>query len=175
MIRIVSFPRFSQHPSARHQGVKGPSAGTGQAGQILASLQVQEESIESLSFSDPPLTVLAAGSVDGSIVLFDAAHNFAVRRKMEDAHDDEAVIKVEFVRAGHGGANGWLLTSCGNDGVVRRWDCRGGTGTSEKGLVQEWRGHRGGGEGGGVLGFVQSHGRIVTAGDDAVALVFQTS
>lgn len=174
MIRIVSLLRFSQHQASRHQGNRGPSVNAGQAGQILASLQAQEESIESLAFSDPPLTVLAAGSVDGSIVLFDAAHNFAIRRRIEDAHDDEAVIKVEFVKAGHGGADGWLLTSCGNDGVVRRWDCRGGIGANEKGLVQEWRGHRGGGEGGGVLGFVQSHGRIVTAGDDAVALVFQT-
>ena len=63
------------------------------------------------------------------------------------------------------------------DGVVRRWDTRGGvSGEKAQGLVGEWRGHRGGGEGGGVLGFVMvgSGGgrKIVTAGDDSVALVF---
>lgn len=192
MIRVVSLPRLPQHaapPAQRrpsnshhvHHSNKVHSAsaghGAGGGGQVVASLQAQEESIESLAFSDPPLTVLASGSVDGTIVLFDAAHNFAVRRKIEDAHDEEAVIKVEFVRAGQGGAEGWLLTSCGNDGVVRRWDCRGGTASTQggKGLVREWRGHRGGGEGGGVLGFVQgsSGRRIVTAGDDGIALVFQ--
>ena len=186
MIRVVGLPKFhsesSALPGSRGAGAKSKAAGkgasgsasAGQAGQILASLQAQSDSVESLSFSDPPLTVLAAGSVDGSIVLFDAAHNFAVKRKIENAHDEEAVIKVEFVKAGPGGADGWLLTSCGNDGVVRRWDCRGTT-SAANGLVGEWRGHQGGGEGGGVLGFVQSHGRIVTAGDDGIALVFQTS
>jgi ribosome assembly protein SQT1 len=37
----------------------------GQAGQILASLQAQSDGIETLP--PPPLTLLAAGSVDGSI------------------------------------------------------------------------------------------------------------
>jgi ribosome assembly protein SQT1 len=111
---------------------------------------------------------MAAGSVDGSIVLFDVAHRYAVRRKIEGAHEVEAVIKVEFVKAGPRGANGWILTSCGNDGVVRRWDCRGGTAAAAKGLMKELRGHRGGGDGGGILGFVQGPdgSRIVTAGDE---------
>jgi len=186
MIRIVGLPRFASEtsalPGSRGTGTRGKaggkgasgSASAGQAGQILASLQAQSDSVESLAFSDPPLTVLAAASVDGSIVLFDAAHNFAVKRKIENAHEEEAIIKVEFVKAGQGGTDGWLLTSCGNDGVVRRWDCRGTT-AADNGLVEEWRGHQGGGEGGGVLGFVQSHDRIVTAGDDGIALVFQTS
>ena len=186
MIRIVGLPRFVSEASAiprpRGTGTKSKAGGkgasgaasAGQAGQILASLQVQSDSVESLAFSDPPLTVLAAASVDGSIVLFDAAHNFAVKRKIENAHEEEAVIKVEFAKAGQGGTDGWLLTSCGNDGVIRRWDCRGTT-AADNGLVGEWRGHQGGGEGGGVLGFVQSHDRIVTAGDDGIALVFQTS
>jgi hypothetical protein len=38
---------------------------------------------------------------------------------------------------------------------VRRWDARGGTATSEQGLIRRWKGHRGGGERGGVMGFVQ--------------------
>ncbi|KAJ9645813.1 60S ribosomal subunit assembly or modification protein [Coniosporium tulheliwenetii] len=149
----------------------------GLAGQILASLKAQTDDVVTLSFSAPPSTLLAAGSVDGSIVLFDTAHRFAVRRHIPDAHAEEdeevekAVVKVEFVRDVPGGE--WLLTSCGSDGVVRRWDARGGTAAAAKGLVGEWRGHRGGGEGGLVQGFVQAGGRwIVTAGDDGVALVF---
>jgi ribosome assembly protein SQT1 len=41
--------------------------------------------------------------------------------------------------------------------------------------VKDWKGHRGGGEGGGVLGFVQGETgeRVVTAGDDSLVLVFE--
>lgn len=197
-IRVVGLPRLSS-PANSTAGAKGagakskaggskqaagpkPSnsavpASAGQAGQILASLQAQTDGIETLDFSQPPLTLLAAGSVDGSIALFDAAHNFAVRRHIPDAHEEEAVIKVEFVKTPLGTTNerNWLLTSCGNDGVLRRWDVRGGTATAAKGLAGEWKGHRGGGDGGGILGFVQGGGgqRVVTAGDDGVALVFE--
>ncbi|KAF2720225.1 WD40 repeat-like protein [Polychaeton citri CBS 116435] len=208
-IRIVGLPRLSLPAGSTSvtSGVKGggarskagggkqaaaPGSGgkasAGQAGQILASLQAQSDGVETLDFSQPPLTLLAAGSVDGSIALFDAAHNFAVRRHIKYAHTDdpetpEAVIRVEFVKSTPGGAGAsqgteagrnWLLTSCGNDGVVRRWDVRGGTAAAAKGLVGEWRGHRGGGEGGGILALVQGAGgrRIVTAGDDGVSLVF---
>ena len=45
------------------------------------------------------------------------------------------------------GAGGWLLRSVGYDGVLRSWDTRGGTAAAAKGLVGEWKGHRGGGEG----------------------------
>ncbi len=176
-------------------------------GTLLASLQSQSDSIETLSFSSPPLTLLASGSVDGSIALFDVAHSFALRRHMPDAHDGFAVVKVEFLTAatttagGQNGNKGHYLTSCGMDGVVRRWDARGkstpsttstgrnpgtaavpgGQGQGQgHGLLREWRGHRGEGEGGGVLGFVQggaaasdAAATIVTAGDDGVALVFR--
>ncbi|KAI4843583.1 WD40 repeat-like protein, partial [Aureobasidium sp. EXF-8845] len=186
-IRVVGLPRLSvpagQSAPAGGKGA-GPrgkagaragqaSAAAGQSGVILAALAAQSDGIETLSFAQPPLTLLAAGSVDGSIALFDVAHNFAIRRHIKDAHDEEAVIKVEFVNAGQGG-NNWMLTSCGNDGVVRRWDVRGGTAAANGGLSGEWKGHRGGGEGGGVMGFVQGGGgrAIVTAGDDSVSLVF---
>ncbi|KAK5170700.1 60S ribosomal subunit assembly or modification protein [Saxophila tyrrhenica] len=198
-IRVVGLPRLSQ-PANSTAGAKGAGAKTkagggkqapgpkgasaasaasaGQAGAILASLQAQSDGVETLDFSQPPLTLLAAGSVDGSIAIFDAAHNFAVRRQIPAAHDEEAVIQVSFVKTALGTANpiGHVLTSCGNDGVVRRWDVRGGTAAAGKGLLSEWRGHRGGGDGGGILGFVQGGGgrRVVTAGDDGVALVFQT-
>ena len=190
-IRIVGLPRIGAAPSST-AGVKGggaksktggakksggpsnvaTSTSAGQAGQILASLQAQSDGVETLSFSLPPLTLLAAGSVDGSIALFDMAHRFAVRRHIREAHEEFAVVKVDFVKNERGA---WLLTSCGMDGVVRRWDTRGGTGASGQGLVKEWKGHRGEGEGGGVLGFVQGGGgsRVVTAGDDGVSLVFE--
>jgi ribosome assembly protein SQT1 len=130
-----------------------------------------------MSFSSAPLTLMAAGNVDGSITLFDTAHRFAVRRRIEDAHADEespqAVVKLEFVAKE--GPGGWLLTSAGYDGVLKRWDARGGTAAAGKGLVGEWKGHRGGGEGGGIMAFVQGAGEaVVTAGDDHVALVFKT-
>ncbi|KAL8716394.1 MAG: hypothetical protein Q9220_000301 [cf. Caloplaca sp. 1 TL-2023] len=162
MIRIIGLPRFSTTTTTSAT----------QAGQILASLQVQSEGIETLAFS-PRHSLLAAGSVDGSIVLFDSAHRFTVRRHIKEAHDEEfAVVKVAF-GAAETEAEAWTLTSCGMDGVVRKWDCRGGAGTQQQGLVKEWRGHRGEGEGGGVLGFVLvDGGKVVTAGDDGVSLVF---
>jgi ribosome assembly protein SQT1 len=151
------------------------SSTSGQVGQLLASLQAGSDSVETLSFSQAPLTLLAAGNVDGSITLFDHAHRFAVRRRIESAHEDEegnqAVVKVEF--ASNPGQGAWLLTSCGNDGVLRRWDARGGTAAAGKGLIGEFRGHRGGvgvedEAGGGILGFVQGDGGkwVATAGDE---------
>ena len=190
-IRAVGLPRLDKQGSSssatagsRGAGAKNKVAGgkqagasrtttgasMGQAGQILASVQAQEGSIETMSFSALPSNLLATGSVDGSIALFDTAHRFAVRRHIKQAHEDEAVIKVEFVKGKT--ADGWLLTSCGNDGVLRRWDTRGGTATSSQGLVSEWRGHRGGGEEGGILGFVQGNGTyVVTAGDESVSFL----
>ena len=178
-IKIVGLPQVGA-PDANPTSSKKTKAGgsnsgkapSSSAGQILASLQAQSDSIETLSFSQPPLTLLAAGSVDGSIALFDTAHRFAVRRHIREAHEEFAVVKVEFVRNAQ---KAHFLTSAGMDGVVKRWDTRGGTTAAGQGLVAEWRGHRGEGEGGGVLGFVQGTGgeRIVTAGDDSVSLVFK--
>jgi WD40 repeat protein len=193
-IRIVGLPRLSltAPPAAttssggggaknktgggKQAGAKG-SASAGQSGQILASLQAGSDNVECMSFSSPPLMLMAAGNVDGSITLFDTAHRFAVRRRIEDAHADEespqAVVKLEFVNKE--GPGGWLLTSAGYDGVLRRWDTRGGTAAAGRGLAGEWKGHRGGGEGGGIMDFVQGSGEaVVTAGDDHVALVFKT-
>ncbi|KAI9866250.1 MAG: hypothetical protein M1813_001371 [Trichoglossum hirsutum] len=157
----------SKASSGRRSAATQSISGTGgQVGQILATLQAQTDGIETISFSSPPLNLLATGSVDGSIALFDTSHRFAVRRHIQDAHDGLAVVEVGFVRNPRTG--GWLLTSAGMDGVVRRWDARGGTAAAGQGPVGEWRGHRGDGEGGGVLGFVQGGGggRVVTAGDE---------
>ncbi|KAF2103758.1 ribosome assembly protein SQT1 [Rhizodiscina lignyota] len=185
-IRIVGLPRLGA--AASSQGAAGQRGGGAKnkaaAGQILASLQTQGESIESISFAQAAnLTLMATASVDGSIALFDWSHNFAVRRHIKEAHEGEAVIKVEFAPAASipvnaatagSGRGPWLLTSCGNDGVVRVWDTRGGTAAAGQGFLRQWQGHRGGGEGGGVLGFVQDgSGRVVTAGDDGIGLVFE--
>jgi len=191
-IRIVGLPRLSLPPQAitiseKRAATKraearntagggklapGPAGGmlhaaARQSGVILASLQAQSDGVETLDFAPLPYTLLAAGSVDGSIALFDIAHNFACRRHIKEAHEEEAVIKVEFVNTPAKDRN-HLLTSCGNDGVVRRWDVRGGTAAVGRGLSGEWRGHRGGGDGGGILGFVQGGdgSQIVTAGDE---------
>jgi len=193
-IRIIGLPRLavasqastssggqgakSKAGGSKQAAAKGGASSAGQAGQILASLQAGSDNVETISFSSPPLTLMAAGNVDGSITLFDTAHRFAIRRRIDDAHLDEdipqAVVKVEFLRKE--GAGGWILSSVGYDGVLRRWDARGGTAAAAKGLVGEWKGHRGGGEGGGIMGFVQGGDgtRVVTAGDDGVSLVFST-
>lgn len=171
-IRVVGLPGTAdpKKGAAKGSSKQPPSS----SGQILAALQAQSDGVETLSFSSPPLTLLASGSVDGSIALFDTAHRFAVRRHIKEAHEEHAVVKVDFVRNPQKG--GWLLTSAGMDGVVRRWDVRGGTTAAGQGFVKEWQGHRGGGEGGGIMGFVQGGGgdRIITAGDDSISLVFRS-
>jgi ribosome assembly protein SQT1 len=68
-IKVVGLPRLSGGPQAA-KGKGAQSATTSAAGTILADLQAQSDGIETLSFSQPPLTLLAAGSVDGSIALY---------------------------------------------------------------------------------------------------------
>lgn len=207
-IKVIGLPRL-QAPAAKSKSKSSTPVGAQQAsgaGALLASLQAQSDSVESLSFSSLPLTLLAAGSVDGSICLFDVAHRFAIRRHIRDAHEGATVVKVEFlhqpaqaatplVRSGMPGSAAsaaaatsagqgrpWVLTSAGLDGVVRRWDARGGTAAAAQGLLKEWQGHlglvetEGGEQSGGILGFVQGAvggKRVVTAGDDGVVLVFE--
>ena len=190
-IKVVGMPRITGGPQAAKGKASGAQAATASAaGTIVADLQAQSDGIETLSFSQPPLTLLAAGSVDGSVALYDAAHRFAVRRHVREAHEGSAVVKVEFLhsrapagpRPG-GAAQGrpWLLTTVGLDGIVRRWDARGGTTAAGQGLLKEWKGHTGlsenedGEQAGGIMGFVQGFDgqRVVTAGDDGVSLVFE--
>jgi len=176
-------------------GTTAQAGGSGQAGQLVASLQAQTDSVETLAFSSTG-ALLAAGSVDGSIALFDVAHNFALRRHIREAHEEHAAVRILWEGAdlgaairqaqmqqsvGGGGAQqpvanaaGSTFFSCGMDGVLRKWDARTGT------LLKEWKGHRGGGEGGGIMGFVlgkDDEGRdfAVTAGDDGVSLVFDVT
>ncbi|KAJ5199203.1 hypothetical protein N7472_004407 [Penicillium cf. griseofulvum] len=191
-IRVVGLPRIAAGAPATKGKAKGAATQSGStaAGTIMAALQTQTDNIESLSFSQAPFTLLAAGSVDGSIVMYDAAHRFAVRRHIRDAHEGSAVVKVEFLPSNKqlgatapaaNQSRSWMLTSVGLDGVVRRWDARGGTAAASQGLMQEWKGHMGateneeGEQAGGIMGFVQGLDgkRIVTAGDDGISLVFE--
>ena len=147
------------------------------AGKLIASLRGQTDNIETLSFTpeSAPLPLLAAGSVDGSIVLFDAARDFPERRIIRDAHAGETVVKVEFVQNSTLPGNASLLTSCGMDGAVRQWDARSNTSTAV-GMIREWEGHQSvkgvddeeGDGSGGVLDFVQDKDglKVVTAGDE---------
>jgi len=171
-IKVVGLPKLAAGAgakAARGKAAKGGAAGSSQAGVILADLNAQSDGVETLAFAAPPSTLFAAGSVDGSIALFDSAYRFATRRMIKEAHEEFSVVKVEFERA-----DARMLVSVGMDGVLRRWNTQGGTAVANSGFVGEWRGHRGEGEGGGILGFVMSdRGRVVTAGDDGVALVFE--
>ncbi|KAJ5451056.1 hypothetical protein N7491_000238 [Penicillium cf. griseofulvum] len=189
---LSASPRIAAGAPATKGKAKGAATQSGStaAGTIMAALQTQTDNIESLSFSQAPFTLLAAGSVDGSIVMYDAAHRFAVRRHIRDAHEGSAVVKVEFLPSNKqlgatapaaNQSRSWMLTSVGLDGVVRRWDARGGTAAASQGLMQEWKGHMGateneeGEQAGGIMGFVQGLDgkRIVTAGDDGISLVFE--
>lgn len=184
--KVVGLPRTAG-------GRGGRGAGNSQAGQVLAVMATHTQSVESLSFSRS-LPLLASSSVDGSIVIYDTSRAYSVRRTIPNAHPnprltqpsppqptsstsattttapdpsepiedngENTVVKVEFINSTHP-PTGIILTSCGVDGTVKRWDGRSG---AELGC---WRGHADG-----VLGFVQTERRIVTAGDDHVALVF---
>lgn len=162
-MRVIGLPSSSQaaagtqrRGAGRPMASGGGSSGGGQAGQIIASLHTHSESVESLAFH-PTQPLLASAGVDGKIVIYDAARGFPVRRTLEGGHT-EAVVKIEFVKT-----EGWILTSCGVDGTIRRWDARAGT------EIGCWRGHLGGNQSegeGGVLGFVQTKDRVVTAGDE---------
>ncbi|KAG6011794.1 hypothetical protein E4U41_005435, partial [Claviceps citrina] len=145
-VKVVSLPRLSSSAAAAQQSSQsrggGPRGGkkvtlsdATSGGQILASLHTQGDSVESLAATlssvSPPTVLLAAGSVDGYIVVYDATRRFAVRRHIAAAHEDHSVVKLDFV------PNSWLLTSCGMDGAVRRWDLRSGgvTGTTAAGTA----------------------------------------
>ena len=185
-IRVVGLPRLGSDHSAtasnkggpgstaktggskQSTGPKGGDASAGQAGQILANLQAQTNGIETMAFSpNPTIPLLAAGSVDGSIAFFDTKSNFSLRKHLKGAHGDEAVVQVQFI--GPDGPNAWTLTSCGYDGVVRRWDARGGANVTTNSMLKEYKGHQAEDEGGGITAFVQGdpEGRyIITASEE---------
>src|SRR5262249_27091689 len=73
-IKVVGLPQPADQMKKSAKGGSGSRQPAASAGQILASLQAQSDGVETLSFSSSPLNLLAAGSVDGSIALFDTAH-----------------------------------------------------------------------------------------------------
>lgn len=181
--KVVSLPRSASSTTTTSSTSKkskgGPSSSSSTAassassstgGQILTTLQSHTQSVESLAFSRT-LPLLATASVDGQIIIYDHSRQFTIRKTLSSAHSD-AVVKVEFVNPkpnnnlppAQAATAAILLTSCSTDGTIKRWDARSGN------LLNTWKGHADG-----VLGFVQTERFVVTAGDDQVALVFDTS
>lgn len=114
---------------------------------------VAEASIEAIGWS-PQLLVLAVGLVSGDLLFFDSK-TWRLRRLVKL---NDAITKVRFVSA-------WELVVGCMDGRVYVVDCREG-----KELFV------GMGHNMGVLDFVVDvGGRLVTAGDDGVCLIFEKS
>ena len=206
-IRIVGLPQLGGGTNSNHAvpgrstqtaaqsnrpskaKAKGVSGSTAQTDALRKPITFGTGGVETLAFS-PSQPLLAAGSTDGSFAVFETVRAFDVRKLNPGAHGSKCVVRVDFVADA---GDGWLLTTCGIDGVVRRWDTRGQAGAARSSgvagtdaarLVKEWRGHSGAPDGddeedgeasGGVLGFVQGKTgeRVVTAGDDGLALVFE--
>lgn len=190
MVHIISLPRLSTVSAAPRNPSKGGKAAKTNApssitsgGQVLKTLHIHSDSVESLAFSNDVSHLLASASTDGSIAIMDTGKDFAIKRHTENAHSGYAVVKVQFAASQQtphadrnmqltqssaaiaSPASAWTLASCGLDGKLRTWNTQGSQ--------RDFEGHRSG-EGGGVLGFVRNEqkGRFTTAGDDGVALVF---
>lgn len=161
----TSIPSNRGRPG-RSQAGGGGSLGGDHAGQVIASMNTHTESVESLDFHQTA-PVLISGSVDGKIGIYDTTRGYALRKMLETPHSGDAVVKAECVATDQ---DGWVFTSCGIDGTVKRWDAR--TGAELCCLRGHLGGNRTEGEGG-VLEFVQMRTKIVTAGDDGLALVYE--
>lgn len=123
-------------------------------GNILASLGAKTgDSIESLAWATT-LSLLAAGSVDGRIYLYDT-QSYRLRNTL--SHDDAVTAMVL-----HGGS--FELTTTSIDKSVRRWDIRTGQETARR------TGHQDAIVGG--LAVSKDGMKAVTGGDDTVALVW---
>ena len=124
-------------------------------GNILASLGAKTgDSIESLVWATT-LPILAAGSVDGRIYLYDT-QSYRLRNTL--SHDDAVTAMV----LPPGGVE---LTSVSIDKSVRRWDIRTGVEIARR------TGHQDAIVGG--LAVSKDGKRAVTGGDDTVALVWE--
>lgn len=123
-------------------------------GALLASLETQTDSIEAISYAKT-LPLLAIASIDGTIALYEVP---SLRLRTVLRHDD-AVVGLHFEPGTP------MLFSCSTDRTVRRWDVR----TSQE--ERCWRGHQDA-----ILCMaVQAGGRkVITAGDDKTALVFDS-
>jgi len=123
-------------------------------GNILASLGANTgDSIESLAWATT-LPILAAGSVDGKIYLYDT-QSFRLRNSL--SHDDAVTAMVLPVGS-------FELTSTSIDKTIRRWDIRTGQETARR------TGHHDAVVGG--LALSKDGKKAITGGDDSVALVW---
>ena len=123
-------------------------------GNILATLGARTgDSIEALVWSTT-LPLLAAGSIDGRIYLYDT-QSFRLRNTL--SHDDAvtAIVLPE---------GSFELTSTSIDKTVRRWDIRTGREIARR------TGHQDAIVGG--LALSKDGKKVVTGGDDTVALVW---
>lgn len=115
-------------------------------------VEMEARSVEGIAWCKA-MPILAVGNVQGEVIVYDAA-TFNVRRvfKVKDA-----VTSLKFI------PNTTLLVGSDLSGSITKWDVRSGE--------QKWEGK---GHYAGVLGFVlQNEGkRIISAGDEGVALVF---
>ena len=115
-------------------------------------VEMEARSVEGIAWCKA-MPILAVGNVQGEVIVYDAA-TFNVRRvfKVKDA-----VTALKFI------PNTTLLVGSDLSGSITKWDVRSGE--------QKWEGK---GHYAGVLGFVlQNEGkRIISAGDEGVALVF---
>jgi ribosome assembly protein SQT1 len=123
-------------------------------GSILASLGARTgDSIETLAWSTV-MPILAAGSIDGRIYLYDT-QSYRLRNTL--SHDDAVTAMVL-------PAGSYELTSAGIDKSIRRWDIRTGI------QVAKRTGHHEAIVGGLVLS--NDGKKAITGGDDTVALVW---
>jgi len=123
-------------------------------GNILVTLGARTgDSIESLAWSTT-LPILAAGSVDGRIYLFDT-QSYRLRSSL--SHDD--VVTAIVLPPGS-----FELTSTSIDKTVRRWDIRTGQEIARR------TGHQDAIISG--IAISKDGKRVVTGGDDTVALVW---
>lgn len=121
-------------------------------GALLGSLETQTDSIEAIVYSTT-LPLLAVASVDGTIAVYEVP---SLKLRTTLKHDD-SVVALHFEPSTP------FLFSCSTDRTVRKWDVRTSTQT------QIWRGHQDA-----ILAMAVPKGgnKVVTAGDDHVALVF---
>lgn len=109
-----------------------------------------ERSVESMAWCES-MKLLACGTTSGEVKLFDTA----TWRMRKVVRLGDAVTKVQFL------GDTTVLVAAGMDGVVRKFDARNGD------EIWVGRGHNMG-----VLDFCVSNGKLVTAGDEGVSLIF---
>lgn len=119
-------------------------------GRILESLKAHTDAVESLDFCET-MPLLASGSIDGLIIIWDVI-TMRVRHTFQHR---EAVTRVQFIK------NSCILVSSSADNTIVVWDARGGT------CIHSFKGHQDT-----VLDFRFAGNKIVSGGDDGVALVF---